>query len=102
MCWCRQGIRCSDPFLATLDVGPGDEVIVPANTFMATWRAISALVAHIVAVEPDQQMFNLNTDAVETAITVNTKAIIAVHLYGQPADLDPLLELARNNDFFFD
>ncbi|MEM9642366.1 MAG: DegT/DnrJ/EryC1/StrS family aminotransferase [Pseudomonadota bacterium] len=81
--------------LRALDIGPGDEVIVPANTFIATWLAVSAVGARLVPVEPDPLSYNLDPGAVAAAISENTKAIIAVHLYGQPADLDPLLELAR-------
>lgn len=81
--------------LRALDVGPGDEVIVPSNTYIATWLAVSAVGAHPVAVEPDRATHNIDPRRIESAITPRTKVILPVHLYGQPADLDPILEVAR-------
>ena len=81
--------------LRALDIGPGDEVIVPGNTFIATWLAVSAVGAIPVAVEPDIATFNIDPNAVERAITPRTRAIIMVHLYGQPADADAIRELAH-------
>ena len=81
--------------LRALDVGPGDEVIVPSNTYIATWLAVSAVGATLVPVEPDEATYNLNPALLATAITPRTKVILPVHLYGQPADLDPILSLAR-------
>ena len=78
-------------------IGPGDEVIVPSNTFIATWFAVSQCGATPVPVEPIEATFNLDPALVEAAITPRTKAIVPVHLYGQPADLDPLLALARQH-----
>ncbi len=81
--------------LKALGVGPGDEVIVPSNTYIATWLAVTYSGAKPVPVEPDERTYNLNPALIEAAITPRTKAIIPVHLYGQPADLDPILEIAR-------
>lgn len=78
-------------------IGPGDEVIVPAHTFIATWLGVSFAGATPVAVEPDPRTYNLDPSRVVKAITVRTKAIIPVHLYGQPADMDPILEIARGH-----
>ena len=83
--------------LRALDIGPGDEVIVPSNTFIATWLAVSNVGATPVPVEPDVATFNMDPERVEVAITSRTRAIIPVHLYGQPADLDPILEIARRH-----
>jgi dTDP-4-amino-4,6-dideoxygalactose transaminase len=80
--------------LRALDIGPGDEVIVPSNTYIATWLAVSQIGATPVPVEPDQT-HTINTELIDSRITARTKAIIPVHLYGNPADLDPILELAR-------
>lgn len=80
--------------LRALDVGPGDEVIVPSNTYIATWLAVSAVGARPVPVEPDPATYNLNPSLIAAALTDRTKAILPVHLYGQPADLDPILMLA--------
>jgi dTDP-4-amino-4,6-dideoxygalactose transaminase len=80
--------------LRAMDVGPGDEVIVPAHTFIATWLAVSHVGASIVPVEPDQNTFNIDSSKIESAVTARTKVIIPVHLYGQPADLDPILNIA--------
>lgn len=84
--------------LRALDVGPGDEVIVPSHTFIATWLAVSAVGATPIPVEPDETTYNVDPARVSEAITQRTRAIIAVHLYGQPADLDPLLELAQKHN----
>lgn len=81
--------------LRALDIGPGDEVIVPSNTFVATWLAVSHVGATPVPVEPLEHSFNIDPGRIEAAITSRTRAIIPVHLYGQPADLDPILEIAR-------
>lgn len=81
--------------LRALGVGAGDEVIVPANTFVATWLAVTMCGAVPVAVEPVEETFNIDPALVERVITTKTKAIIAVHLYGQPADLDNLLRISR-------
>uniref|UniRef100_UPI0025795D7F DegT/DnrJ/EryC1/StrS family aminotransferase n=1 Tax=Thioclava sp. UBA3469 TaxID=1947693 RepID=UPI0025795D7F len=81
--------------LRTLDVGPGDEVIVPSNTYIATWLAVSAVGAIPVPVEPDTATHNIDPARLAAAVTERTKVLLPVHLYGQPADLDPILKLAR-------
>lgn len=81
--------------LKACDVGAGDEVIVPSNTYIATWLAVSLCGASPVPVEPDERTYNINPDLIEAAITPRTKAILPVHLYGQSADLDPILAIAR-------
>ncbi|BAO82760.1 predicted pyridoxal phosphate-dependent enzyme apparently involved in regulation of cell wall biogenesis [Serpentinimonas maccroryi] len=86
--------------LRALGVGKGDEVIVPSNTYIATWLAVSAVGATPVPVEPDPATFNLDSSRIEAAITKNTKVLLPVHLYGQPADLDPILALARKHNLF--
>lgn len=83
--------------LRAMNVGPGDEVIVPSNTFIATWLAVSQCGARPVPVEPNIHTFNIDPALIEAAITPRTKAIIPVHLYGQPADMDPILALARKH-----
>lgn len=82
--------------LRALEVGPGDEVIVPSNTFIASWLAISAVGAQPVPVEPDPVTHNIDPERIRAAITSRTRALLPVHLYGQPADLDPILALASN------
>jgi dTDP-4-amino-4,6-dideoxygalactose transaminase len=81
--------------LKALEVGPGDEVIVPSNTYIATWLAVSRCGAKPVPVEPDPATYNVAPDRIEAAITPRTKVILPVHLYGQPADLDPILAIAQ-------
>jgi dTDP-4-amino-4,6-dideoxygalactose transaminase len=76
-------------------IGSGDEVIVPANTFIATWLAVSHSGAKPVPVEPDGKTYNIDPKKIAHAITSSTRAIIPVHLYGQPADMAPILEIAR-------
>ena len=83
--------------LRAMDVGPGDEVIVPSNTYIATWLAVSQCGATPVPVEPDARTFNIDPALIEAAITPRTKVILPVHLYGQPADMDPILAIARKH-----
>lgn len=83
--------------LRALDIGAGDEVIVPSNTYIATWLAVSAVGARPVPVEPDPATHNIDPTRIAPAITAATRAILPVHLYGQPADLDPILALARQH-----
>lgn len=83
--------------LKALGVGPGDEVVVPSNTYIATWLAVSYVGATPVPVEPIPGIWNIDPERIEAAITARTKVIFPVHLYGQPADLDPILEIARKH-----
>jgi dTDP-4-amino-4,6-dideoxygalactose transaminase len=91
------GLEALHLILRAYDIGPGDEVIVPANTYIATWLAASYAGARPVPVEPLPGSCNLDPERIEGAITPRTKAILAVHLYGQPADMDPICELARRH-----
>jgi dTDP-4-amino-4,6-dideoxygalactose transaminase len=84
--------------LQALDIGPGDEVILPANTFIATALAVTAVGARPVLVDCDRRTYNIDPKAVERAITGLTKAIIAVHLTGQPADMEKISEIARRRN----
>lgn len=81
--------------LRALEIGPGDEVIVPSNTYIATWLAVSAVGATPVPVEPDPATYNIDPSLITAAITSRTKALLPVHLYGQPAHLEPILAIAR-------
>ncbi|UOK72800.1 DegT/DnrJ/EryC1/StrS family aminotransferase [Ancylobacter polymorphus] len=83
--------------LRALDIGAGDEVIVPSNTYIATWLAVTAVGARPVPVEPDPATHNIDPARIAAAITPATRALLPVHLYGQPADLDPILALARQH-----
>jgi dTDP-4-amino-4,6-dideoxygalactose transaminase len=80
-----------------MDIGEDDEVIVPSNTFIATWLAVSYAGATPVPVEPDEKTYNIDPSKIEAAITEKTKAIVPVHLYGQPADMDPILKIAARH-----
>lgn len=80
--------------LLALGVGAGDEVIVPSNTYIATWLAVSQCGATPVPVEPDAATYNIDPARIEAAITRRTKAILPAHLYGQPADMDSILAIA--------
>jgi len=80
--------------LEAYNIGPGDEVIVPANTFIATAAAVSFVGAKPVFVDIKPNTYNIDTDKIEAAITLRTKAIIPVHLYGIPADMDEIMALA--------
>jgi len=84
--------------LKCLDIGPGDEVIVPDFTFIATALAVSYTGAKPVFVDIDEKTYNIDVSKIEGAITKNTKAIIPVHLYGQPADMPEILKIAKRNN----
>jgi dTDP-4-amino-4,6-dideoxygalactose transaminase len=83
--------------LRAYGIGEGDEVIVPSNTFIATWLAVSQAGARVVPVEPDEQTCNIDAEKIEAAITPRTRAIMPVHLYGQPADMDRINAIARKH-----
>jgi dTDP-4-amino-4,6-dideoxygalactose transaminase len=83
--------------LKALDIGPGDEVITVANTFVATSEAIRMAGAQVVFVDINPATYNIDVDQIEAKITSKTKAIIPVHLYGQPADMAPIAELAKKH-----
>jgi dTDP-4-amino-4,6-dideoxygalactose transaminase len=83
--------------LQAYEIGPGDEVIVPSNTYIATWLAASYVGARPVPVEPVEATYNIDPDRIEAAITPRTKAIIAVDLYGQPVDADAINAIARRH-----
>ncbi|MDB3878305.1 DegT/DnrJ/EryC1/StrS family aminotransferase [Amylibacter sp.] len=83
--------------LRALDIGPGDEVIVPSNTYIATWLAVTLVGATPVPVEPDVATHNIDPARIEAAITSRTRALLPVHLYGHPADVDPILDIARHH-----
>lgn len=82
--------------LRAMGIGPGDEVIVPSNTYIATWLAVSQVGAIPVPVEPDISTYNIDSKLIEAAITPNTKAIVPVHLYGQPANLTSIIEIGQH------
>lgn len=88
------GLDALHLILRAMEIGSGDEVIVPANTFIATWLAISYVGATPVAVEPDEQTYNIDPKRITAVITERTKAIMPVHLYGQPADMDAINAIA--------
>ena len=84
--------------LKTLGIGPGDEVITAANTFVATSEAIKMAGAQVVFCDCDATTYNIDVTQIEAKITPRTKAIIPVHLYGQPADMDPIVAIARKHN----
>lgn len=89
------GLDALNLALRAMNVGAGDEVIVPSNTYIATWLAVSQCGATPVPVEPDTYTYNIDPSNIEAAITSRTKVIIPVHLYGQPANLEPIRAIAR-------
>jgi len=91
------GLDALHLILRAMDVGPGDEVIVPSNTYVATWLAVSYAGATPVPVEPDPRTYNLDPGRLEEAVTPRTKVVMPVHLYGQPADMDPIGEVAARH-----
>lgn len=91
------GLDALHLILRAYGIGEGDEVIVPSNTFIATWLAVSQAGARVVPVEPDEHTCNLDPGRIEAAITPRTRAVIPVHLYGQPADMAPINQMARKH-----
>jgi dTDP-4-amino-4,6-dideoxygalactose transaminase len=91
------GLDALHLLLRAYGIGPGDEVIVPSNTFIATWLAVTQCGATPVPVEPDVNTHNIDPALIAAAITRRTRAIMPVHLYGQPADMDPINEFAAKH-----
>lgn len=91
------GLEALHLALLAMGVGAGDEVIVPSNTYIATWLAVSQCGATPVPVEPDETTFNLDPARIEAAITPRTRVILPVHLYGAPVDLDPIRAIAERH-----
>lgn len=89
------GLEALVMLLQASGIGPGDEVLVPSNTYIATWLAVSQVGALPVPVEPAPGTFNLDPDRVEEVVGPRTRAILAVHLYGTPADMDSLRAIAN-------
>ncbi len=94
---CGNGLDALYLLLRAFDVGEGDEVIVPSNTFIATALAVTYTGALPVLVEPDMETYTLDTSLIEAKITDKTKAIIAVHLYGQTANMDEINDIAKRH-----
>jgi len=92
------GLDALTLILRAYDIGPGDEVIVPSHTFIATWLAVSQTGATPVAAEPNEATYNIDPASIEKAITPRTRAIMPVHLYGQPADMDAIADIAARHD----
>lgn len=94
------GLDALHLILRALNIGTGDEVIVPANTYIATLLAISYAGAKPILVEPEENTYNINPELIKDAITQRTKAIIPVHLYGLSSDMDPINEIAERHGLF--
>ena len=92
------GLDALHLILRAYDIGAGDDVIVPAHTYIATWLAVSFAGARPVPIDAEPRTFNIDPERIEGAITPRTKAIIAVHLYGQPADMGPIVAIARKHN----
>ncbi len=88
------GLQALELILQAYGIGEGDEVIVPSNTYIATWLAVSNVNAKIIPVEPDIKTYNIDPTLIKSAITDKTKAILVVHLYGQTVDMDPISSIA--------
>jgi dTDP-3-amino-3,4,6-trideoxy-alpha-D-glucose transaminase len=91
------GLEALELVLRSWDIGADDEVIVPSNTYIATWLAVEAVRATVVPVEPTSTGPNIDPERIEAAITRRTKAIMPVHLYGEPADLEAINAIARRH-----
>lgn len=86
--------------LKALGIGVGNEVIVPSNTYIATALAVTYVGADLVFVEPDIRTYNIDPAKIEEKITEKTKAIMPVHLYGQPCDMNPIMEIAKKHNLY--
>ena len=91
------GLDALSLVLRAWEIGPGDEVIVPSNTYIASWLAVTHVGATPVPVEPDVHSFNIDPNRVEAAISPRTRAIMPVHLYGRPAEMDTILQIAERH-----
>jgi dTDP-4-amino-4,6-dideoxygalactose transaminase len=91
----NSGLDAIEIVLRALGIGAGDEVIVPAHTFVATWLAVSRVGATPVPVAVREDTYNLDPERIEAAVTPRTRAVMPVHLYGQPADMDAIGAIAR-------
>jgi dTDP-4-amino-4,6-dideoxygalactose transaminase len=91
------GLEALELVLRAWDLGPGDEVIVPSNTYIATWLAVTAVGAAVVPVEPTPDGPNIDAERIAAAITPRTRAIMPVHLYGEPADMDAIMAVAEKH-----
>src|SRR5512141_2137300 len=94
------GSAALDAAVAALDIGPGDEVIMPTFTIISCAAAVSRLGAKPVVVDCDAHTWNMDIAAIEPKITARSKAIMHVHIYGLPVDMDPLLDIAKRHDLF--
>ncbi|WP_165253948.1 DegT/DnrJ/EryC1/StrS family aminotransferase [Adlercreutzia sp. ZJ304] len=97
---CGNGLDAITLILMALNIGKGDEVIVPSNTFIATVLAVTRVGATPIFVEPEIDTFNISPNKIESAITSHTKAIISVHLYGQVCDMDAILDIANKHNLY--
>ena len=103
---CRHAVGVSNGLdalflsLKALGIGPGDEVIVPSNTYIATVLAVSHAGATPVLVEPDPRTYNIDPDRIEAAITPRTRAVMPVHLYGQACEMDRIMAIAEKHGLF--
>src|SRR5215475_1556674 len=101
-CECSEGVSTCNGTgalhlgLASLGIGPGDEVVVPALTFVATASAVVYTGATPVFADSDPATWCVSASTIERVLSPRTRAIVVVHVYGQPADMDPILELARD------
>jgi dTDP-4-amino-4,6-dideoxygalactose transaminase len=86
--------------LCALQLPPNAEIIVPSNTYIATWLAASYINAKIVPVEPDERTYNIDPRKIEAAITPNTKVIMPVHLYGQSCEMEPIMAIAQKHGLY--
>lgn len=97
---CTSGTAALHLALITLGVGPGDEVIVPAFTMIASANAVTYTGGKFVLIDSEREAYNLDVAQLESKITPRTKVIMPVHIYGHPADMDPLLEIVKNRDIY--
>ncbi|MDE3083984.1 MAG: DegT/DnrJ/EryC1/StrS family aminotransferase [Verrucomicrobiota bacterium] len=94
------GLEALQLALMAAGIGPGDEVLVPSNTYIATWLAVSHVGAKPVPVEPDERTYNIDSSCLAEKITPRTKAVLPVHLYGQCADMDAINAVAEKHRLF--
>ena len=97
---CGNGLDALILILKALGIGSGDEVIVPSNTYIATALAVTYVGATPILVEPDIRTYNIDPCRIKEKITAKTKAVMPVHLYGQPCDMDPIMDIANQYNLF--
>src|SRR5579872_3458502 len=97
---CANGTDALQIAMMALDLKPGDEIILPVHTYVATAEVVALLGLVPVFIDVDERTFNIDVNQIDSKVTIKTKAIVPVHLYGQCADMEPILNIAKKHNLF--